>query len=333
VEPPVQRSVPPLALLLAAAVSALLVLVCHGANLRYLARANGCESALLLCPTEEGPWASGDLKTYHRVARDIGERGLLGGLGGALWVAVQSLRPTFFALPLLLPALLWKRGASPRYASVSLALWLASLAVPAFVVASNRIHHGVAVPSQVLANNLACYAVSRLEHERGLGEFDAFRWSCIEHFQRMPPHERVPAQMAYARKALLEKPAESLGSFLRELRVQALYPLHVWDVPKREALYPGWMQAGPGWLLLFWGCAAAGLAVQARRDPGLALFLALAWLLVMLPATTSHFAGDRLRFPLDVLCMPVALAFLGEAAGALRSLATRLATRAAGPRP
>jgi hypothetical protein len=438
VEPPVQRSVPPLALLLAAAVSALLVLVCHGANLRYLARANGCESALLLCPTEEGPWASGDLKTYHRVARDIGERGLLGAsylrrgpgypllllgierltghvspvrllgpllaalgagavawlagrlsgrlapallagpllclwfgayrftagmgpdgmhaflsvtalalcvewrrserpllgaLGGALWVAVQSLRPTFFALPLLLPALLWKRGASPRYASVSLALWLASLAVPAFVVASNRIHHGVAVPSQVLANNLACYAVSRLEHERGLGEFDAFRWSCIEHFQRMPPHERVPAQMAYARKALLEKPAESLGSFLRELRVQALYPLHVWDVPKREALYPGWMQAGPGWLLLFWGCAAAGLAVQARRDPGLALFLALAWLLVMLPATTSHFAGDRLRFPLDVLCMPVALAFLGEAAGALRSLATRLATRAAGPRP
>jgi hypothetical protein len=395
-----------------------LVLAAHGANLRYLARQLGCESALLLCPTEVGPWATGDLMTYHRVAREIDRKGLLGasylrrtpgyplllllserltgevspvrllgpllaalgagavawlagrlsgrigpallagpllclwfgayrytaGMGpdgmhaflavtalalsvewrrserallaaaaGALWVAVQSLRPTFFALPFLLPPLLWKRGGSDRYARASLLLGLATFAVPVLVVASNRIHHGIAVPSQILANNLACYSVARLEHERGLGKFDSLRWGCIEHFRRMEPRERIPAQMAHARRVLLADPGASLRSFLGELRDQMFYPLHIWDVIERVALYPAWMRAGACWLALFWGCAAAGTLLLARRDPGLAIFLALAWLLVMLPATTSHFAGDRLRLPLDLLFMPAALAFLGAA--------------------
>ncbi len=412
-------------LLAAAAASGALVLIAHGANLRYLARQLGCESALLLCPTEVGPWATGDLKTYHRVAHEIDERGLLGasylrrspgyplvlllserltghvspvrllgpplaalgagavawlagtlsgrigpallagpllclwfgayrytagmgpdgmhaflavaalafsvgwrrserallgGAAGVLWVVVQSLRPTFFALPAILPALLFRRRASARYVRTSLLLWLATFAVPALLVTSNRVHHGIAVPSQILANNLACYSVSRLEHERGRGDFDALRWGCIEHFQRMEPRERIPGQMAYARRVLLAKPSQALLSFTSEILSQLIHPLEIWDVAKRKELYPDWATAGPGWLVLFWGCAAGGTLILARRDPGLATFLGLAWLLVMLPASTSHFAGDRLRFPLDLLFMPVALAFLASLAAPLRWL-------------
>ena len=56
-------------------------------------------------------------------------------VAGLAWLGTQSLRPTFFVLPLLLPLLLWQpvRGAGAR-ARVGLALWASSLLVPAFVI-------------------------------------------------------------------------------------------------------------------------------------------------------------------------------------------------------
>jgi hypothetical protein len=234
------------------------------------------------------------------------ERGAAGWLAAGLWAAAQALRPTFVALPLILPALLWKRTAGAGYRRGSLALWLATLAVPAFLVGMNRIQHGVAVPSYVLAVNLACYAVPRLEEELGQGSFHALRQQCKARFKGLAPALRIPAQLRHARNALLEQPGAALASFLRELREQTFHPLQLFDVESRRSLYPSWGETGTGLVALFWLCAAAGLVSLARSEPGLALFLALAFALVMLPATTSHLPGSRLRFPVDLLFLPVA---------------------------
>jgi len=407
----------PRGLALVALGAAALAFLLHGAHLLTLARAQGCPSALLLCPTEVGPWAAGDYRSYWRVAERIREGGPLGAsylrrgpgyplllllaaeltgqvsparwlgplgaglaagavswlagalsgrlrgallaallfglwldawrfsaalrpdglhaflaaaalaasvgwrrseraraglLAAVLWAAAQALRPTFAALPLILPALLFKRGAGRRYRRVSLGLWLASLAVPAFTIGANRIQHGIAIPSQVLAVNLACYAVPRLEEESGRGTFLALRRQCVERFRGLAPAERVRAQLRYAREALLARPGAALRSFLRELRVQTLHPLRLWDVEARRALYPAWGETGSLPVLAFWLLGAAGLFALARSEPGLALFLALAFLLVMLPATTSHLAGSRLRFPLDLLFLPVVASLLAR---------------------
>ncbi len=92
-------------------------------------------------------------------------------LAAGLWLATQSIRPTFFAAPLLLPVLLWRRGASPAYRWVSCGLVAATCLVPCFVVGSNWVRHGVAVPSDLPPAALACYSVPRLKDELGLGRF------------------------------------------------------------------------------------------------------------------------------------------------------------------
>ena len=71
------RSDPPRAASLrrAALACALLALSLHGANLLYRARSHGCASPLLLCPTERGPWATGDFESYAAVADEIAARG------------------------------------------------------------------------------------------------------------------------------------------------------------------------------------------------------------------------------------------------------------------
>ncbi len=56
---------------------AALALLAHGGNLLYRAHAHGCDSPLLLCPTERGAWATGDYASYAAVADDIRARGLL----------------------------------------------------------------------------------------------------------------------------------------------------------------------------------------------------------------------------------------------------------------
>jgi hypothetical protein len=240
------------------------------------------------------------------------ERAGAGLLAAALWAAAQALRPTFVALPLILPALLWKRPASRRYRGASLGLWLATLAVPAFLVGTNLARHGVAVPSYVLGVNLACYAVPRLQEERGEGEFHALRAACKRRFRGLPPAVRLPAQRAYAREVLLERPGETLASFLRELRVQTFHSLQLFDVESRRSPYPGGGETGTALVALFWLCGAAGLAGAARREPGLALFLGLAFALVMLPATTSHLPGSRLRFPVDLFFLPLVASAWGR---------------------
>lgn len=77
---PAPRSDPPRAAALRRVVlaCALLALSLHGANLLYRARSHGCASPLLLCPTERGPWATGDYESYAAVAEEIAARGFLG---------------------------------------------------------------------------------------------------------------------------------------------------------------------------------------------------------------------------------------------------------------
>lgn len=422
-EPPAERSRPRMTWLLAGI--ACLATGLHAANLLYLARAQGCHSAALVCPTDEGPWAAGDYHTYRSAALRIRDRGLLGAsylkrtpgyplallasislsgeasparwlgpplaggaaaavawlaayltgrarsallagllfcawpsayalspalrpdgphacltvaavaatlgwrasqragaalLAGALWVAVQSLRPTFFPLPLLLPPLLLARGRPRRYALVSLALWLATLPVPAGVIASNWVRHGVATPSHVLTVNLACYSVPRLQEELGLGEFHALRGACWARWRGMPADRKTRAQLEEAVSFLWAHPAAAAWSFLNEISVQLTYPLRPWGSTRQASLYPDWWVWGPLLAGGFWLCAAAGMYRVTLRDPGLALFLMGAGAAVMLPAATAHLVGGRLRLPVELLFLPVAVAALDSASGAIRRL-------------
>ncbi len=100
------------------------------------------------------------------VAWRDGERATRAFLGALFWVAAQSLRPTLFPLAIFLPLLLVKRGASRRYAAISVALWAFTLLTPAFVMGANYARHGIVTSGHVLAVNLGCYAVPRLRYLR-----------------------------------------------------------------------------------------------------------------------------------------------------------------------
>jgi len=102
-------------------------------------------------------------------------------------------------------------------------------------------------------------------------------------------------------------PLETLASYAGELRIQLIQPLRPSPYEKH---YPSWVSVASGWVILFWLCAGGGCLVIARRDPLLAAFLWMVFWLVMLPATTVHNVGDRIRLPVDLICIPVTAVFL-----------------------
>lgn len=231
------------------------------------------------------------------------ERPRAAGLAGGLWLAAQTLRPTFLALPALLPLLVWKRAGARRYLKCSLALWIATCAVPAFVLTSNLVREGRLLPIR------GCYAVPRLKHELGLGNFDALRKECLKAF-RTDTDRALEASRE--REFLLAHPQEALRSFLDEISHQTLFGLRPYYYRRLAPLYPGWMSVGTRFVGLFWLCSAVGLVMVARRDPPLALFWLLCFGLVMIPAANTTRVGGRIRFPLDLIYIPVAVLFVAK---------------------
>ncbi len=243
------------------------------------------------------------------VAWREGERATRAALGALFWVAAQSLRPTLFPLALFLPLLLVKRGASRRYAAISVALWAATLLTPAFVIGVNNARHGIVTSGHVLAVNLGCYAVPRLREDLGEGNFQRLRRRCLLKYRGMAPEQRIPAQYAEAIPILLAQPLATARSFAGELVEQLSHPITFSDIPARASLYPSWAYGGRSVLVVWWVLAAAGLVWVGRERPTLAIFLGVFAVVIMAPATTSHLVGGRLRFPLDVVSIPlVALA-------------------------
>lgn len=239
-------------------------------------------------------------------------------LAGALWVAAQSLRLTFFALFAILPLLLWKREASRHYLVGSIALWISTLVVPAFVIVSNHHHHGVLSPSLSAAANLACYATPRLRMGRDEGAFSRMRSRCLRRFEDKEPGPRIRAQMRYAFKTLGADPVATTRSFLHEIAAQTVFELRPHSREATRSLYPAWATTGSAVPLAFWICAIGGLIALARRDRALALFLVAAFWAVMLPAGTSHLVGARLRLPLDLFFLPLVPVFCQVVLSALR---------------
>ncbi len=231
-------------------------------------------------------------------------------LAGALWMAAQSLRLTFFPLAVILPLLLWKRRPSGRYIAVSASLCLATAIVPALVIASNHRHHQVWSPSFSSSANLACHAVPRLQEELGMGRFRALRKKCHERFRGMEPAEKIPAQLDHAFAFLGQRPMLAFRSFAHEIGAQTTFPIRPYAVRTTRHFYPAWMTTSRRTLGLFWLCALGGLLVIARRDRGLALFLMATFWLVMIPAGVTHLAGARLRLPLDLLFIPLVVLFV-----------------------
>ena len=229
------------------------------------------------------------------------ERPRAAGLAGGLWLAAQTLRPTFLALPALLPLLVWKRAGARRYLKRSLALWIVTCAVPAFVLTSNLVREGRLLPIQ------GCYAVPRLKQELRLGNFRALRKECWKAFRT----DRA-LEVRREREFLLAHPQEALRSFLGEISEQTLFGLRPYYHRRLAPLYPGWMSVGTIFVGLFWLCSAVGLVMVARRDPPLALFWLFCFGLVMIPAANVTWVGGRIRFPLDLIYIPVAVLFVAR---------------------
>ena len=231
------------------------------------------------------------------------------------WMLAQTLRPTFFALAALLPLLLFRREAfaDPRR---SILRWVPIVLVPAVLVTGNLVRHGVALPP------MACYAAPRLEAalrvdrrppaeqhpvvERTL--FNHLRGLCMERYERNPR-----AQAARDRRYLRSHAGAAVANAAHEVVDQLLYPSRPYAKPGMERLYGGWSYPAAGdrsvLLGVYWALFVAGLGVVFRRDPRFALFVSLAAVLVMLPAANTHLVGARLRFPVDLLSIPVVVAF------------------------
>jgi hypothetical protein len=234
-----------------------------------------------------------------------------------LWMVVQSLRPTFVALPLFLPVLLWKRPAARRYAAGTAALWLATCIVPALLVISNAAQHRVATVSSLGAEGLACYTVPKIKEEFGLGSFNELRDECWMRYKGMPIRERMAAQYHDAMRFIRTHPAAAAHNAAREFREQ-LYIQRPYYFDAAAPLYPALMSyPGPRliFMKLYWLCAFVGVLRVGWRERGLAAFLLVTFFVVMIPASLDHWVGSRLRFPMDLLYMPFAIILLDELFG------------------
>jgi hypothetical protein len=251
------------------------------------------------------------------------KRPLIGCLTAGLWMATQLVRPTFFLLPLLLPILLWHKGVKRPYARVSVGIWMATCIVPALIVMSNLVQHGMLIVSTVEPETLALYAVPHIQEEMGLGRFKDLRAAASRHYGSIADvRQLVTMERRDASEFLRAHPWMALRSFSHEIAEQLFEPLEPWNFEYRQGryLYPARLWPPRGAIYLFWTCAALGLVVIARPQPRVAFFLLLAFFLVMGPTATTHWAGDRLRFPLDLLFIPLVatlLCWLGTQARAL----------------
>lgn len=236
------------------------------------------------------------------------ERAAAAALASGLWLFTELLRLTFLWIPAALPLLLFKRGASAFYVRCSLALWTLTFLPPCLMIGSNWLRHDVAAPSAIPAANLACYSVPRLRAEMGQGSFVSFRKRCTKSYLHLDYGERIPTQLADARRFLLAHAGPAAASFAGEIATQLTSPLRPYYYHYLAPLYAGWYVPGSWFLVLFWLCGALGLALLFRSAPHEAAFLALVFIGVMLPAATSHLVGGRLRFPLDLLFLPLVAA-------------------------
>ncbi|MEE2678092.1 MAG: hypothetical protein VX546_05890 [Myxococcota bacterium] len=236
------------------------------------------------------------------------ESGPAAWLAGALWLFVQSLRVTFFWLPAVLPLLLLKRGASPFYRTGSVALWASGFLVPGFLLVSNAQHHGVFALSEIPARNLACYTVPRIQSELGEGAFKTLRRSCTQRYRHLSPAVRIASQERDAAAFLGAHPAAALASFAKEWVTQLTVPMRPYYHLELASLYRAWPTPGRWFLAIFWCGAAVGLAVRWRTVPREVVFLASLFVGIMVPAATSHLVEGRLRFPLDLVFLPVVFA-------------------------
>ena len=137
-----------------------------------------------------------------------------------------------------------------------------------------------AVLSELPARNLACSTVPRLRAERGEGSFKELRAACTQRYRDLEPFVRIAAEERDGARSLLAHLGLALSCLAGELATQLTAPDCQLEL---ASLYPYW------------------------PTPGMR-FLAVAFLGVMLPAATSHLGEGRLRFPLDLMFLPVVVA-------------------------
>lgn len=222
-----------------------------------------------------------------------------------VWLTMQAIRPTFFVLAVVWPLVLLKTNANRRYRRVSLVAWVCTIIVPLLIVISNTAHHGLVTTTAKTPETLALYGIPRLQEDLGMGDFRTLRDEARQRYQHLELKDRVALQRSESRSWILDHPLVTIKSFGRGIAGQILWPPRPWSAERLADLYPAWSSLPRAVMPVYWVSAFAGLAVLFRSRPRTALLLAAFFPLVMLPASMSHFVEGRLRFPLDLLAMPL----------------------------
>lgn len=231
------------------------------------------------------------------------------GLAALGWALAQALRPNFVPIVVLLGLLLLPER-EPRRRMATLMLCASTLMVPAFLVASNQLHHGLAAPSVKFAFALACEGVPALEARLGRGDRDELHRACRERQSTMSIAERVADQNAVAWRAYRAHPFEMVAMLARSTYEQLVYRARWHHRGGFEPRYPTGAVVGRFAWKIYWLLAAAGFVVVAWRDPRLGLFLAGIFAIVMGPSSFAHTVGERYRLPVELLFLPVAASTL-----------------------
>ena len=221
------------------------------------------------------------------------------------WMFSQLLRLTFFSIPLFLPVLLWKRNPSRSYAVGAVAIVIAACAVPSFIVASNWLRHGVAVPNGDFARALMCYDVPRLLSEQGRGSFLKLREDCHTHYADMDWKKKIPMQTSEGWRLHLEHPGDAFRSHVGEFLEQLAYPSRPHYRDEAASLFREFTTFSPPLLTGFWILACIGLLYASRSAPPVGLFIGSCVVLVAVPASFGHLMGSRIRYPIELLAIPL----------------------------
>ena len=251
-----------------------------------------------------------------------------------LWLLVFLVRPTFWPMAVFLP-LWWKRVGLIRTYGPTLALGLVLLTVPIFLTAANYRIYRVPVATFSMIENLHRCVVPRMKmfiqhrakpvqrlsslwHQlREIEAADDSRYRTLKLFQGGSPatafpdayHSLVKQDMSFVMQHKTLFFLTGLEEVVRQITAPPRSPLRLLDLEKSRRYADMHEVAVRKLHRLFLAFVALGATIALARHQGdIVIFLLACGLIVMIPfLLTWWITYDRLRLPLDILLLPLAV--------------------------
>lgn len=246
-------------------------------------------------------------------------------VAAALWICAQLIRPTLSIAVLVIAVFGLALARSRRQIVVILVLMLASLPAPLFLASKNFEAHGVFSPTLLGEETFAEYAIPRAEALATGGDPEELRRRTRAEDDVVAG--RLPGRTSYSR--LYEAQKEHAHAVLRryplwvalELSMesgrQAIAPWDYLVTAFAGRTFPIARALFAGLYLAFLALAFVGTFIVAqRRGRAVALLFWVLFAFWIATGCVSTFVGSRLRFPGDLVLIPLAaigLSFLPDA--------------------